>query len=88
MSVTGLRRKGMNWPEAIGTATGLTVGFANAFALLGPATASAPIMMRTLAIVLSLIVVGQRIDAREFDSVFAAAVVLAVLVIGTTVVVY
>lgn len=88
MSVTGIRRQGLPWPEAIGTTTGMVVGFAIAFALLGPATASVPVMMRTLAIVLSLIVVGQRVDAKEFDSVFAAAVTLAVLVIGMTVWVY
>lgn len=45
-------------------------------------------MMRTLAIVLSMIVVGQKVGAREFDRVFAMAVALAVLVIGATIFVY
>lgn len=45
-------------------------------------------MIRTLAIVLSMIVVGQRVGARNFDSVFAMAVVLATLIVGATIVVY
>lgn len=88
MSVTEIKRNGLPWIEALGVATGLTIGFAIAFALLGPATASAPVMMRTLAIVLSMIVVGQRVGAKEFDSVFAMAVALAALAIGATIFVY
>lgn len=88
MSVTESKRNGLPWPEAIGTATGLTVGFAIAFALLGPATTSVPVMMRTLAIVLSMIVVGQRVGAKNFDQVFAAAVALTVFIVGSTVLIY
>lgn len=62
--------------------------FAIAFALLGPATASVLVMMRTLAIVLSMIVVGQLVGAKNVDSVFAMAVALVVLLIGAPIVVY
>lgn len=88
MSYPGIQRNGLPWIEALGVATGLVAGFAIAFALLGPATASAPVMMRTLAIVLSMIVVGQRAGAKNFDRVFAMAVALTVLVISATIVVY
>lgn len=88
MSYTGIQRNGLPWKEGLGVATGLTAGFAIAFLLLGPVTASAPVMMRTLAIVLPLIVVGQRVGAKRFDTVFAMAVALVVLVVGSTIVVY
>lgn len=51
MKPTGFRNDGLPWQEALGVATGLVIGFAISFLLLGPATTSAPIMMRTVAIV-------------------------------------
>lgn len=83
MSVTEIKRNGLPWIEAIGVATGLVVGFAIAFALVGPATASSPAFMTTLAIVLPMIVVGQRVGTKEFDIAFWMAVTLVVLVTGT-----
>lgn len=85
VSVTGIRRQGLLWIEAIGTATGLTIGFAIAFALVGAATASAPAFMTTIAIVLPMIVIGQRVAAREFDIAFWMAVGLVILVVGSTI---
>lgn len=84
MSYTGIQRNGLPWIEAIGTATGLTVGFAIAFALVGAATASAPAFMTTVAVVLPMIVIGQRVAAREFDIAFWMAVGLVVLVVAST----
>lgn len=75
---------GLPWIEAIGTATGLVIGFAIAFWLVGPATASAPALMTTVAVVLPMIVMGQRVAAREFDIAFAMAVGLVILVVGST----
>lgn len=83
MSVTEIKRNGLPWIEALGVATGLTIGFAIAFALVGPATASSPAFMTTLAVVLPMIVVGQRIGAKEFDVAFWMAVALVVLVTGS-----
>lgn len=83
MSVTELKRNGLPWIEAIGTATGLVAGFAIAFWLVGPATASAPAFMTTVAIVLPMLVVGQRVAAREFDIAFAMAIGLVALVVGS-----
>ena len=85
---TDSRFTGLPWPEAIGVATGLIVGFAVAFALLGPAVASAAVFVRTAAIVLVAMVIGQRVSARRFDAVFAVAVVVFAAIVGATVVVY
>lgn len=49
--------------------------FAIDFALLGPAIAFVPVIIRTLAIVLSMIV-GQLVGAKNVDSVFAMAMAL------------
>lgn len=84
MSYTGIQRNGLPWIEAIGTATGLVIGFVIAFALVGPATVSAPALMTTIAVVLPMIVIGQRVAAREFDIAFWMAVGLVVLVVGST----
>lgn len=74
--------------RALGVAAGLTVGFAVAFALLGPAVASAAVFARMAAIVLVAMVIGQRVGARRFDTVFAVAVVVFAAIVGATVVVY
>lgn len=84
MSYTGIQRNGLPWIEALGTATGLVIGFAIAFALVGAATASAPALMTTIAVVLPMIVLGQRVAAREFDIAFWMAAGLVVLVVGST----
>lgn len=85
MSYTGIQRKGLPWIEALGVATGLIIGFAIAFWLVGAATASAPAFMTTIAVVLPMIVLGQRVAAREFDIAFAMAVAMVALVVGTMV---
>lgn len=65
--------------------TGLGISFTIAFLLFGPATASTPIIMRTLSIVLPLILIGWWVGAKEFDTVFAAAVALGTIVVGATI---
>lgn len=87
MSTTDTRSwtDGLPWIEALGVATGLTIGFAIAFWLVGPATASAPAFMSTVAVVLPMIVAGQRVAAREFDIAFWMAVGLVALVVASTV---
>lgn len=85
MSYTGIQRNRLPWIEALGVATGLIIGFAIAFWLVGAATASAPAFMTTVAVVLPMIVIGQRVAAREVDIAFWMAVGLVVLVVASTI---
>lgn len=63
----------------------IVIGSAIAFWLVGPAIASAPAFMTTIAVVLPMLVIGQRVAAKEFDIAFWMAVGLVVLVVGSTI---
>lgn len=65
--------------EALGASGGLVVGLALSWAVYGAALSSAPVFALTVGVTLPMIVIGQRLAARRFDSALAFSIALVAL---------